>query len=405
MIQILEYHETILIFYVEYKNIFDHLLMQIKFIILLFCFCLISCKNSKNKTDAIEINFSVDNKEFNSDLFDISFVKLETNKDCLLGGISQCIKTSTGFILLDNMVSKSVYLFSNEGKFIKRIGKQGNGPSEYIHPFSISIDSIQERLSVIDLSSQKILFYHLSDFRFLSERKLPFLRTEMESLSPNCYCWSNFIHSEVSDAHLFITDSTFRVTKHYLPISFSSAYSLGTNRKLRRQNGEITFYLTYKPEVYRLKNDSVQCVYKFNFNGNKMASIDYLNDNAANNQNYIPKLLDSPYVAFYNFHETKYSICVPYYLNKKMFFGFYDKENQKSYCFSQEEIQKGLKVGAFSAPISVINNNSFVSLLRPDLLLQIQEDGQKLDNKLKELLSQSTVDDNPILLIYSLKRK
>lgn len=59
------------------------------------------------------------------------------------------------------MVSKSVYLFSNEGKFIKRIGKQGNGPSEYIHPFSISIDSIQERLSVIDLSSQKILFYHL----------------------------------------------------------------------------------------------------------------------------------------------------------------------------------------------------------------------------------------------------
>ena len=374
--------------------------MKIIYIILLLC--LISCNN---ETNTIEIKFSVDDKEFNPDLFNISFVKLETNKDCLLGGISQCIKTSAGFILLDNIVSKSVYLFSNEGKFIKRIGKKGNGPSEYIHPFSISIDSIQKRLSVIDLASQKILFYHLSDFKFLCERKLPFLRTEMESLSSNCYCWSNFIHSEESDAHLFMTDSTFRIIKHYLPISFSSGYSLGTNRKLSKQNGEITFYLTYKPEVYRLKNDTIQCVYKFNFNGNNMASIDYLNDNAANNQNYIPKLLDSPYVAFYNFYETKYSICVPYYLNKMMFFGFYNKENKKSYCFSQKEIQEGLKIGAFSAPISVINNNSFVSLLRPDLLLQLQKDGQKLDKKLNKMLSQSMVDDNPILLIYSLNIK
>ena len=29
MIQILKYHETILIFYVEYKNIFDHLLTKL----------------------------------------------------------------------------------------------------------------------------------------------------------------------------------------------------------------------------------------------------------------------------------------------------------------------------------------------------------------------------------------
>ena len=371
-------------------------------ILFLFCFCSFSCKN--NTDNITEIKFSADNKEIVSDLFDISFVKLETNNECLLGGVTQCIKTGTGLILLDNMVSRSVYLFSNEGKFITRIGKQGNGPGEYLYPFSISIDTIQKRLSVIDMASQKILFYDLSDFRFLCERKLPFLRTEMESLSPNCYCWSNFTLSPESDSHLFMTDSTFSITKHYLPISFSSGFTLGTNRKLSKQNGEITFCLSYKPEVYRLKNDSVQCVYRFNFDGNKMAPIDYLNDNAANNQNYIPKLLDSPYVAFYNFYETNNSICVPYYLNKKMFYGFYNKENHKSYCFSQDDIQKGLNVGAFSSPIGVINNHSFVSLLRPGLLLEMQEEGQKLDDELENLLSQSTVDDNPILLIYSLKK-
>ena len=378
--------------------------MKLAPIILLFFLMLASCQREQVKGSYEEIDFQETGSSNAADLFDLSFVKLETNDQCLLGGVYQCFKVDAGFLLLDNMVSKGVYLFASDGKFIQQIGKQGNGPSEYVQPFSMTIDSEQQLLSVIDAASQKMQFYSLSDFQYLYERKLPFLRFDMETLSPNSYYWYNFTTSEESDAHIFKTDSTFNIINHYQSITFSSGYTLGANRKLSKQNGEITFYTSYGPEVYRIKEDGVQCVYKFKFGEHNMAPVDYLEENAANNQNYIPKLLDSHYVAFYNFFETEQSLCVPYYWNKKMFFGFYDKKSKKTYCFSQEDIQRDLKVGALSSPVGVIDNHSYVSLLRPDLLLQLQQAGRPLDKRLADLLSQSAEDDNPILLIYSLRQ-
>lgn len=131
--------------------------------------------------------------------------------------------------------------------------------------------------------------------------------------------------------------------------------------------------------------------------------MDFLKEKSANNNNYIPALLESPYVAFYHVYETEKVLCVPYYADKTMYFGFYDKVNGISYNFSQDEIQSELQVGVFSSPIGVNDNGAFVSLLRPGLLLQLQSQGNKLSRQLMQLLKESTEDDNPILLFYVMK--
>jgi len=87
-----------------------------------------------------------------------------------------------------------------------------------------------------------------------------------------------------------------------------------------------------------------------------------------------------------------------------MYFGFYDKVNNISYNFSQDKIQSELQIGAFSSPVGVNGNGSFISLLRPGLLFQLQEQGSKINEQLMQLLKESTEDDNPILLFYSMKK-
>lgn len=91
-------------------------------------------------------------------------------------------------------------------------------------------------------------------------------------------------------------------------------------------------------------------------------------------------------------------------MDKTMYFGFYDKKKNISYNFSQDKLQSELQIGAFSSPIGVTQDGSFISLLRPGLLLQLQEKGNKINDELIQLLNESTEEDNPILLIYSLKK-
>ena len=129
----------------------------------------------------------------------------------------------------------------------------------------------------------------------------------------------------------------------------------------------------------------------------------FLQDEIQNNRNYIPTLQRSPYIFFYEIFESNKLLCVPYYVNETMNYGFYDKDSGKAYNFTQERVQKDLNIGAFSSPIGVIDDEYFISLLRPGLLKEMQQKGQKFDERLVGLLQESGEEDNPILLIFRRK--
>ena len=373
------------------------------FVAFLIFISAVSCSKDNAKEICAEIDFSTESSVNVSELLDVSFVKLETNDNCVLGGVSQCCKIDTCILILDNMMSRALYLFSDNGRFIRQIGVRGNGPCEYVRPFSFSVNEENHTLSVIDIGAQKVLVYNLSDFQCLYEKKLPFYSDDMIQLSATDYVWYNKTKSEISDSYVFVTDDSFKVKKEFLPIDFGSGYSLGNGRKLSLLDGVISFYTPFEPIVYRMEGDSLRTAYHFRFGEETLPPTDYLRELSENNKNYIPELLKSKYVAYYSFYETDNALCVPYYKKEKMFYGFYDKQKKKSYNFSQERIQSDLQIGAFSSPVSTLDTHSFVSLLRPGLMLQLKDEGHKLDDRLELLIKSSNEEDNPILLIYSMK--
>lgn len=370
---------------------------------LLLLLLLISCGTNDKGEDAVVVNFSGRSSLAAPDLFSVSFVKLETCDSCLLGGVSQCSEVGGHYILLDNVVAKALYVFDKNGRFVQQVGANGNGPGEYVNPFTYTINENQKSLSVIDIGQEKMIVYSLEDSHFLYERELPFYSDSMEQLSDKKYVWYNKVASNVSDSYAFITNEKFEIEKGFLPIDFNSGYSLGSNKKIYRQGDEVSLYTPFDATLYRIQNDSLYSAYEFKFGNKVLPPLDFLKEKSANDNNYIPTLLESPYVAFYHVYETEKALCVPYYADKTMYFGFYDKVNGISYNFSQDEIQSELQVGAFSSPIGVCDNGAFVSLLRPGLLLQLQSQGYKLGGQLMQLLKESTEDDNPILLLYAMK--
>lgn len=375
-----------------------------RLIYLLAILLFISCNVGDKKVELVTVDFSGESTLPASDLLSVSYVKLETNDSCMLGVVSQCIEMGGRYFLLDNMMAKTLYVFGSGGHFLQQIGKKGNGPGEYVTPFAFAVNEREKTLSVIDIEQQKLIFYSLDDFSFLSEKKLPFYSDKMEQLTNGDYVWYNKMASDASNSYVFITDGNFKVKKNFLPIDFESGYSIGTTRKLYKQGDEVTLYTPFSPVLYRVESDSLLPAYQFRFGDDTLAPIDFLKEKAANNSNYIPALMESHYVAFYEVYESERLLCVPYYVDKQMYFGFYDKMNHTSYLFTQDKIQTDLQVGAFSSPIGVSSEGGFISLLRPGILLQLMEQGKNLDDNLVKLLKESTEEDNPILLLCSMKK-
>lgn len=126
--------------------------------ILLFLFILSisSCKNNNNADkesilNTIKINSNKLHEEgyLSSLVKDFQIVPLETNDSSLILDIRKVMCYKDYIYILDKSTFR-LLLFENNGKFIKQIGKRGQGPGEYLELLDFTIDTIGDRLLLAD---------------------------------------------------------------------------------------------------------------------------------------------------------------------------------------------------------------------------------------------------------------
>lgn len=378
--------------------------MKLLISFLLLVFLIPSC-TKRNQSGAFdEISFGQSESLPVSELFETSFVKLSTSDECLIGTVNQIEEVNEHFLVLDGVVEKKLFLFRNNGIFLKQIGKNGAGPGEYLMPISFSIDNSKKQLTIIDAVGRKVLFYDLSNYNFLFEMKLPFSSTKMEWLSENVIAWYSSSSSKGDDdGYVILTDSSFQIKNRMLKKDFKTAYYVGTKPKLYKNSGCLSVYKPFVSEIYRITEDSLRLSYRLSFGNYKMAPIEFLKKEGGKKGNYLSALRNSSYIYYYTVNENDDVLFVPYYVNETMFYGVYCKKNKRIYNYTKEMIQNDLLVGAFSSPVGSDRNGSFISLLRPSLLMELDKKGVSLDKRLLSLLANSKEEDNPILLIYKTK--
>ena len=86
---------------------------------------------------------------------DIEFIPLETNDECLLDeDIMNVVVTRQDIIVYD---LNACYRFNRQGKFMNRIGTQGNGPGEYVKSLYITVDTLNQWVYMGDYNQKKFV--------------------------------------------------------------------------------------------------------------------------------------------------------------------------------------------------------------------------------------------------------
>ena len=157
------------------------------FNLIIVCLSLFSCTSefSKGKyvIDTIHPVITLDRYEKEFDLQDfienISYCKLETSSESLLGNIDKMMVDSSSLFIFDRYTCNALYRFSRSGKFITKFGKQGRGPEEYIEIYDFDVDFDNKQVLLFDLNGRKIQYYSF-DGEYLRTRKVDFLATEFK---------------------------------------------------------------------------------------------------------------------------------------------------------------------------------------------------------------------------------
>ena len=97
---------------------------------------------------------------------EITYIPLETNGNCLIGGGSL-----EGTFVSENYVLCKTYLFHKNGKAIRKLGQRGQGPNEYIMLLSDDFDEKRKEYYVLDNYKPYILIYNF-DNQFVKKIKV-----------------------------------------------------------------------------------------------------------------------------------------------------------------------------------------------------------------------------------------
>jgi hypothetical protein len=116
----------------------------------------------------------------------INYVRLETREDIVLGTKNVRVTPIDDYLFISQS-DQPLIVFDKNGKFIRRIGKMGIGPTEYSNNYSISIDQIGKRIFILNSQRGSILNYSWEGV-YLNEivNEKPIL--EFEYIGNNLFC-------------------------------------------------------------------------------------------------------------------------------------------------------------------------------------------------------------------------
>lgn len=371
-------------------------------------------KNIKIQDSLIKvINISTDNERFNIDsIIDVEHIKyvpLETKSVCLIANINKIIINKTNFYILDR-TSKSIFIFSLEGKFINKISNVGKGPKEYVDIRDFEINSFKNEILLYDDFTSKILHYNLSgDFvkveqtgfkfrniRVLSSDKLLFGVLNAKNVqSKDINFYSILIASDLINIdYKGFKNSEAMISNPYVENDYFSSFG-----------DDVIFSPRFVDTIYNI-NSKGQAVAKYYLKYENKIPKGFFNT-VSNNSNF-KKNVENKYTYFNgtfveNDSDCFFKLSPPDGIYK---FCFYNKQTNKTLSFNSI-YSLNANVLSFAIPINTFENK-FLGILPAYSIYQNR--GNLIKNKYKpisdvnlKLLNSIKEDDNPILTIYSMK--
>jgi hypothetical protein len=196
---------------------------------------------------------------------------LEDNENSLFASIDKMIIKDGRIYLLDITGPKSLLVFDITGKFLHRVGRQGNGPGEYAHSI-INFDVLDNGTVLLhDYVKRNMMFYDKNG-TYLKSVKSTFSFNDFCVLPDNRYLLATDIYEKKNENKKVILTHDLKQVDHSL-FDFSGDYK---NDKLNARTfqpyqDKIAYMLPVSDTLFIFdKQGSVTQAYSFDFGKQKL---------------------------------------------------------------------------------------------------------------------------------------
>lgn len=271
-------------------------------IVILFLF---SCKREKDKSvimekDQPEVSIfapSLENvKEiklnphgkgyFYDELIDsVSFVKLETTDENLIGHINYLLFTKDNIIAVDRGNSKTVTVYDKQGRFLNKISRLGQAPDEYAFLSYVTLTPDSSQVVIMDTGNMTLKYFYLNDnggqltgSSLAKTEHRPYTFSNMEFITDQLvigyYDAGNEIPGTPDKPTFIITDLNGKVYYSQYKSYYSNKFHYSTGYPLHRFGSNIYFNPPFNDTIFEVNKNSFKAKYAFNIAGGNHLHID-----------------------------------------------------------------------------------------------------------------------------------
>ncbi len=394
-----------------------NILLSLLVLVILLLSCKESTRNFSRKTEgvslltnlekAIEVNIDLNNDclPFDSLMTKVSYVKLETTSDNLIGEIYQLLFVDDKIIVVDVWKSKIITVYDMKGHYLYKIGSQGQGPQEYAFFTHVSLTPDKKMLVITDMGSTSLKYYSI-DGQFIKSIKCPYWFTTSEFVTDNLIAGftdgGNVISDENEDYNplLVVTDLLGNISSSAFQSYYRKEYTSTIFEPIRKFEDRVLYNNPNTDSIYLLTSNSIELAYHLNIKGAKPMIIneditnDLLREHRRNNPFFNGDFIELKDGAIFHIFESGF----PGYR-----FGIYSNAKQRTFCCN--DIRYNPFFCFFDAPKARYGDNTVVVDTRSDIALAYKDELYKLGKKeeIDEFYKGLTEDSNPILFFYELK--
>ena len=370
----------------------------------LFSFLCLCCVLSVSAQKPVVINLAKAISESPKEIMlnelasDIRYVPLETTDDCLMNN-EFYIMQYTG----EDIITSGIFHFDKNGKFLNKIGSKGQGPEEYLQGLFAFGDWKNKLLYVQNWTT---LTCYGFDGTFVRSVPTPQLNMGAAGLfDENHILYSNDIYyaDKANPIQLYMVDSQNgkTVSKWRGHLEENKKYGMILTSRDFMYNYDNSLF--YKPALENvifkiLSPKKRQLVYKFDCSGK---DIDVSADEVDPKKRF-------QFLSVYWAKETAQYLFVNYGMKNISRLGIYDKEKK---TFTNVTIKDNLAGGYDIHPAWTSDDNHLLMVYYAGGLLQDKEKRYSTGllpvrkKELDELLKNIKEDDNPVVILVTLKPK
>lgn len=357
----------------------------------------------------------------------VEYIKLETNKDCIIGSAARCFFTDSVIFIANG---GPLLKFSYSGKFLGEILKIGRGPGE-IDPVGIISLIPDKKLIVSQKSSQRKLLYFNYDGKYIKSVSYP---TNVQSI--HVMKDGNYLYYQIGSAsntkYSFVLSNerndTISSVKNYKfwPIPGQMMVEVGSKgpnfRPIYYISNRISFKSLYNDTVYSISSNKIVPSYYVNLGKYKIPD------------EIIPeKIISTGQGKNYQELSIKYRYSNVLEASNRIFLGIYcyqsgkvppqyfliDKTDQKGFVLINKDGESTGIVNDWDGgldfwPIENITENKIfmpIDIMNLKKEFEINKSAKKSikfperQKDLSKIISNSDITDNPIIMIVTLKAK